>query len=332
VEWILTAVALGVMAAGMAGSMARVARRASVWQDQVEERWRQAAARVGGRLEVGPRRSVSPRHLQIVVEREDAVAVVEVNVPVDTGAPSHTRAHARFAVGRGPLLRVWDPGPGEPAGGAQVLPEPLGRRFRAAAPDEAAARAIFSQPACVHLAGLARALDLRSNGEGLELVWDGVELDPETLLHAVGAVSELAQAGVATLRALAALEDATYVPVVDGGPAVRLHRERVDVSLSVAIDADGPRVCASTPLQRSLEPLELPLDDPEGLSAGALPAGVLAPEAAPLLGQVGRAVLTVGAHDVELTWGGDPSASQAEAGARLVALVAAGSGRRGAFR
>lgn len=330
VEWVLTAVALGVMAAGVAGSMARVSRRAAAWQDRIEAIWREVAERVGGELAVGARRSVAPRHLAIVLAREDAIGVVEVNAPVDPSAPSHTRAHARFALGHGPVFRVWDPEPGERMG-TVVLPEPLARRFRCDSPDEVATRAAFTPAAWTHLLAFGRAVDLRSNGEMVELTWHGVELDPDTLVHALGVVAELAQTGVAALRSLATLDGAEYVPVVDGGPAVRLHRERVDVELVVEPSSLGPRCAARTALQRALDPLTVGIDE-RGLLDGEVPAGVIEPEAHPLLAQLGASTLSIGAEDVRLTWITEPALGQAEAGARLVALVAAGTGRRGAFR
>lgn len=330
-EWVVALVALGALAAGAAGSMARVARRASAWQDHVEARWRAVAEGVGGQLEVGPRRSVAPRRLAIVLAREDALVVVEVNVAVDPGAPSHTRARARYALGRGPVFRAWDPHAGEPTGPGAALPEPLGRRLRTSAPDPESLRAAFTSGVIEHARAIARAIDLRSDGEGIELVWSGVELDPRTLSHALGLVAELAHTGVGALRALSGLEGAVYVPLVEGGPAVRLHRERVDVELSATLEPHGPRCAARTPTQRTLTPVEVEVHE-SGQIEGELAPGLLDAESSGLLAQVGRATLRVTPERVELAWPGEPALSQAEAGARLVARIAAGSGRQGAFR
>src|SRR5690606_16930112 len=87
-EWVVTIGAAIVLLVGAGGTMARAARRGAEWQARVEERWREAAAELGGTLTAGPPTTLGPRRLTLSVERAEVTATAEVNVPVDPGAPS----------------------------------------------------------------------------------------------------------------------------------------------------------------------------------------------------------------------------------------------------
>src|SRR5690606_7251466 len=65
-------------------------------------------AELGGTLTAGPPATLGPRRLTLSVERAEVTATAEVNVPVDPGAPAHTRARAPFAIGGGPVFRMWE--------------------------------------------------------------------------------------------------------------------------------------------------------------------------------------------------------------------------------
>ncbi len=332
VEWIVTLGAAGALLVGVAGSMLRAQKRAAEWQGGVEARWREAAEALGGTLEVGASPSLTPRRLALRVASEDVVATVAASVPVDPGAPSHTRASARFALGVGPAFRMRERGPGDrPGREDEVLPgHPLARRVRIATDAPSAVAALFSPTARAHAAAFARALSLRSDGSAVEIVWDGTELDRDVLAHALGMVRELASFGTSTLRELAELEGADYV----GGevPYVRVSRHGVEVELHASIAIDGVACEALAAMRRgSLPEFSVRIDGEGGLH-GTLPPGVIDPELSPCLRELGECTLSLEGDELELMWASVPDLARAEAAVRVLASIAGGTGRQGAFR
>lgn len=331
VEWIVTIGAAGALLVGVAGSMLRAQKRAAEWQGRVEARWREAAEELGGTLEVGAPSSLTPRRLTLRVASEDVVATASASVPVDPGAPGHTRASARFALGVGPAFRMVERGPGDrPGREGEILPgHTLARRVRVDTDAPEAVAALFSPAARIHAASFARALSLRSNGSAVELVWDGTELDRDVLAHALGMVRELASFGTSTLRALAALEGADYV----GGevPYVRVLRHGVEVELHASIAVDGVACEALAATRRGLPEFGVRIDGEGGLH-GALPPGVLDPEVSPCLRELGECTLSLEGDELELIWASVPDLARAEAAVRVLSSIAGGTGRQGAFR
>lgn len=332
-EWVVTLGAAGVLLVGVAGSMVRAVKRASEWQGRVEARWRSAAESLGATLEVGSSSSLTPRQLRLRLASEGVVAVVDANVPVDRGAPSHTRARAAFALGEGPAFRMWERAAGDPPGRErEVLGDgALARRVGVDTDEPLAVAALFSPAACAHAAAFARPLALRSDGGAIELLWDGTELDADVLAHALGLVRELGSFGTAPLRALAALEGAGYVASSEGAPRVRVVRHGVEVEITVLSSPEGLACRARVEPRRALPMFEVRIDD-EGAIVGDIPAGLIDPEVSSCLPRLGACALSSIAGELELAWSSVPDLSRGDAGVRLLASIAAGTGRQGAFR
>lgn len=332
-EWVVTIGAALVLLAGTGGAMARAAKRGAAWQARVEERWRAAAGQLGGALEAAPAASLSPRRLTLKVELGEAIAVADVNVPVDPSAPSHTRARARFALGAGPAFRMWERAPTDAAGRERAVlrDRELVRRVRVDTDAEEATSALFTAAACEEVLRFARPIALRSDGRVVELVWDGVELDRDVLAAALGIVAELASSGTAVLQRLAGIDGADYVRASAGGPLVRVAGDHAAVELCAEPAAGGPAYLARAAARRGLPRFLVSIAD-GGAIEGELPPGVLDPEVAPALRSLGACTLEADGEHVVLAWAAEPSNAQAEHAVRVLASIAAGSGRRGAFR
>jgi hypothetical protein len=332
-EWVVTLAAMGALFFGVVGSMARAAKRGAQWQDRVERSWRDVAESLGGELVVGPGGRVAPRRLSLSLQVDDVEAWVETNVPVDPGSLSHTRAHASFALGAGPIFRVGERSVAEPHGrGDELLTDrALAARVRVTTDEPAATLAHFSSAAYGYAASFPRPIALRSDGGAVELMWDGVELDPGVLEDALRLVAELALGGVRDLRALAELEDATYVSSEDGGPLVRVGRGRAEVELWAEPSAAGPIYLARAALHRPVPPFSVHVEA-DGTVDGEIPPGLIEAEQAAALAEVGESALVSDEEAVELTWASAPAPSSGEAAVRLLGAIASGSGRQGAFR
>lgn len=331
-EWVVTIGAALVLLAGAGGAMARAAKRGAEWQARVEERWRAAAGELGGTLEAAPTASLSPKRLTLKVELAEATSIASVNVPVDPSAPSHTRARARFAIGAGPVFRMWERSEADGGGRERaVLPDrELVRRVRIDTDADEATAALFTPAVCEQALRFARPIALRSDGLTVELVWDGVEVDVGVLSAALGLVAELASSGTDVLRRLGTIDGARYVRASEGGPFVRVRREAGDVQLATEPTVRGPAYFARADARRGLPAFLVRID--EGTIEGELPSGVLDPDTAPPLSSLGACTLESNGESVVLAWTGEPSNDQAEAAVRLLVSIAAGSGRRGAFR
>jgi hypothetical protein len=332
-EWVVTLVAVGVLFLGVAGSMARAARRGAEWQARVEEDWRRAADALGATLEVAGSGALAPRRLVLKHTIDDALAVADTNVPVDPGAPSHTRARARFVLGHGPAFQMRERILAEAPGVERdvLCDRDLARRVRMETRSPLAVRAMFSDAACASAAGFPRALLVRSDGRAVEVLWDGVEVDGAVLGNALGLAAELALSGVGPLRALAALEGASYA-MEETGPTVRVERGEAEVQLSVEPSRRGPRYRASVRPRRALPDFSVRIDE-TGSVLDELPAGLIDPDDAASLRALGVCTIAASGEDaIELAWEDTPSLAAAEAAVRILAALATGSGRKGAFR
>lgn len=331
-EWVVTLGAAFALLAGVAGSMMHASRRAGRWQGRVEARWREIAELFGSTLEVESRGALTPRRLAMRVASEDSAATAEVNVPVDSGAPSHTRVRASFALGTGPSFRMSERRPTDAPGmEREVLPDrALSRRVRLEADEPRAMTALFSPAACAHAAAFRRPILLRSDGRTIELVWDGVELDADVLAHGLGLVREVAALGTPALRALAELEGAMYVPTARGGPLVRVVRERAAVELVAQPSPEGIRAVATAEPRRSLPSFTARIVG--GELDGPIPPGVVGADVVPLLRDAGECTLSSADGKLELAWGELPSKRALDAGAKLLASIAGSTGSAGVFR
>ncbi len=332
-EWVVTLAAGAALLVGVAGSMARAARRGASWQAQVEARWREVAERIGAKLEVAPSGKLSPRRLTITRAAADVIANVDVNVPVDPGAPSHTRARARFALGRGPIFRMWPRGVADlPGMERDVLANhALARRVRVETDQPAATAALFSDEASSNAVSFARPIALRSDGGAIELLWDGVETDGAVLSSALALVAEMAASGTIVLRELADIDGAEYVSIPDGGPFVRVRRADAEVELVAEPGREGPTYGARASAGRALPAFSVEIAA-DGTVSGDIPSGVIDPESAPPLARVGPATLKLEGEQASIRWIEAPTRDRADAGVRLLLSIASSRGRHGAFR
>jgi hypothetical protein len=328
-EWVVTLVSVGVLLVGVAGSMARAARRGAEWQSRVEGDWRRTAEEIGARIEVTGSGALAPRRLVLSQTLEEAQVFADTNVPVDPGAPAHTRARARFVLGHGPAFSAIDRrSVTDPAGLEREIfadDRALAHRVQLRTSTPHAVRSLFTEQARTLVRNFARAFALRSEGTRLELVWDGVEVNGSVLADALALVGELARSGVAPLRALTAIDGAIYA---EG--RVSVHRGDIEVCFFAREGERGPIYAARVDAHRALPDLRVHIDD-AGVIDGAIPAGTIDPDSAQALPSLGACTLRA-ANDVELVWDGAPSVAAAEAAVCVLVALATGGTRKGAFR
>ncbi len=332
-EWVVTLVAMGVLLVGVAGSMARAARSGAAWQSRVEEDWRRTAEALGASFSASALRKVAPRRLTLVYLAPEARVTATTNVPIDAGAPAHTRVASTFALGAGPAFRLWERNAREAFGIERevLVDSALAARVRIDTDVALAVRAVLSEAACALLASFSRPLFLRSNGVSIELVWDGVELDGKVLADAILLVSELAASGIGPLRALSSIDGASWVGREDATPLVRVVRNRGEVDIEASPSPEGPIFFAHTTLQRTLAHFVVHIGA-EGRVEGDLPIGALDPHDERCLSEVCACDLSCDGERIELRWQDAPTPAAAEAAVRLLIAMATGSGRTGAFR
>lgn len=333
IEWVVAMIVGGAAAVSVARSLGRSLRHGRSWQLEVERRWRVAADGLGGILEVEAQGALSPRKLSLSAEIGEARVVAEVTVPADAESISHTRAHAAFVLGAGPRFVLREANATDaPALERTVLDgtPALSRRVRLTAGDPVATRAVWSEAAQKGAGAFPRSLSLRSDGERVHLVWDGVEMDERVLAQALALVAELSSAGVSTLRGLAGLDGATYLGDPDIVPAVRVRRGTAEVMISVVGRGASTRFEASAKTRRALPPFEALVGD-DGAVTGDIPDGVVDPAAERSRALLGRCVLKARGDSLVVEFAEPPTEARAEAAVRLLAAVAGSTGE-GVFR
>lgn len=330
-DWIL-GILLGLVAAVGVGRAAwSASKRGAAWQRDVTERWRSIAEALGAELSVAGAGALAPRRLTMARPHHEARAIAETTVPVEQTSLSHTRAAAAFTLGRGPRFEMRERTLADvPAIERAVLGdhEALIRRVKLTATDAKATEALFTDAAREKAAAFPRPLSLRSSGAVVELVWDGVELEPRVLDVALSLVGELALHGVSVLRELSTLEGATYEP--ERG-VVEVRRASAHVTLAARSGEAGLLYVASAEPRRALPEFEVRIDADGGVD-GEVPPGVIDPAVAAELTRVGAATLGAADGRIELAWDAPPDGTQGEAAVRLLAPVAKGGASQGAFR
>ena len=321
-EWIVIGMVVATLLGGVGAAAFGAARRASPYQDALERRWTEAAARLGGRLEVGARRALEPRELRLDVERDDARVLARLKVPVAADAEVYTYAEARFVLGAGPRFVVRPRTVGEPA--EDAMPAAL----RTAAGD---ARAAFTREARELADAVARPLTIRSDGARVEALWQGAEMELAVLDAVVTLVAALARHGADHLRGLSTLDDATYEPASDEGPRVRVRQGLVDVRFLVRAGADGVIYFARADARPGAPRVEIAIAE-GGAPAREIPDGLVAPGLERELARVAGATLAAADGHVELVFAEPPSLDQAKAAVQLLRAIGASAGSQGAFR
>jgi hypothetical protein len=331
----VTLVAISVLFLGVAGAAGKAARRGARWQRSVEAEWRAIAELIGAKLTVSGKGALTPRKLSLAHTAAHVTAKVEATVPVDPSGPSYTRAFAPYALGGGPPFRMIEREYGAAPGiEAQVLGDRgLTSRVRLTTDEPVATAIVWNDTARALAAGFARPIDLRADTHRLELIWEGVEREAEVIREALLLISELAQLGVGALYTLAEIDGAEYFPFdeEERRPAVRVSRGNAEVCLIASPTSRGPLYLARAELGRDVPPFDVRIGA-RGAIEGAFPAGVLEPDDAALLPDIGVARLSIEGAHVELEWEGTPTVAAADAAVRVLAAIAAGSTRRGAFR
>lgn len=334
-EWIVISLAVGALLGGTALAGLSQKAKATTWQDEIEARWREAAERLGGRLDVDASGALAPRRLHLVATLEDvevsARATVPAIVPATAPGPglgSYTEARARYLLGAGPTFEAHPRGRHPHEDGEQSLPE---RPAHLESVDPDALGVALSPQARALLDGMPHGVDLEGDGARVRLRWDGTERRVDVLERAMRLVATLARHGADHLRDLARLDGARWEPRDARGPRVRVRRGQAEVSLRVR-RVDGAAATFAIVETRHAVPrfqVEIAAD---GSLDGELPEGVVDPSFAHHLGRVGRAVLRGEGDAVALGWRAPPTELQAEAAVTLLAPISKGSGAQGAFR
>ncbi|MBX3273141.1 MAG: hypothetical protein KF729_22950 [Sandaracinaceae bacterium] len=321
-EWIVIGMVVATLLGGVGAAALGAARRASPYQDAMERRWTEAAAHLGGRLEVGTRRALEPRELRLHVERDDASVLARLKVPVSPDAEAYTYAEARFVLGVGPRFVAQPRTVGEPP--EDGMPVPL----RTGAGD---ARAAFTREARALAEAIGRPLTIRSDGARVEALWHGAETELAILDAVVALVAALARHGADHLRGLSTLDDATYEPASDEGPRVRVRQGVVDVRFLVRPGADGAIYLARVDARPGTPEVEVAVAE-GGAPARPIPDGLVAPGLERELARVAPATLVASERHVELVFAEPPSLDQAKAAVQLLRPIGASAGSQGAFR
>ncbi|MCB9593747.1 MAG: hypothetical protein H6719_13520 [Sandaracinaceae bacterium] len=321
-EWIVIGTVVALLFGGVGAAAVGASKRGRSYQDGIEALWARTAETIGGRLEVVSRKSLEPRVLRLVVERDDATATAILSVPVTADAEAHTKARALFVLGTGPRFVARPRLVSEPA---QIeMPSSL----RAVQGNAGAAMT----PEVRTLAdSIRRGLTIRSDGTEVDVVWDGAESDPAVIDAALQLVAAIARHGADHLRGLSTIDDATYEARSDEGPRVRVRRGLVDVRLLVRPGDDQPVYLARVDARDGTPEVDTFIGD-GGALGEPVPEGLLGPEVEPELARVAPARLETGEGRIEIVWREAPSLDQAKAAVRILSAVGASAGSRGAFR
>ena len=315
-EWIVLGTAMAALFAAVGAASWGAARRGSPHQDRVEAAWVEAADALGGSLVVDGRAALAPRSLRLSAPIDEVDVLLEANVPLDAGGPSHTAARCAYALGGGPRFEA-----------AEALLE--GRR----GPSRLGRGLPLSTEAQQLVADFPRPIArLSSDGHTVELAWSGAEHRPEILGRAARLVASVARIGADVLPALAALEGASHEPRGDDvGPCLRVRRAGAEVTLRARFGQGHVRVSASVQARRAIPAFTAHVDA-SGAVTGEVPEGVIDPAVAVELTRIGEAELKSEGELLVLEWAEPPDLARADAAVKLLAAVAPGVGHGGAFR
>lgn len=272
----------------------------------LERAWNDAAARLGGELEVLDRAGV--RVLRLIAPGESR-AVASVSSKVVS-----TTVRCRYALGHGPRFELrW-----RMLGNGKDLPAGFW------ADDTAQAATVLDDEARERMAAFPRLLTVRANGRELELSWPLSEDEAGVLVEAVELAQRMAGRGLSEMTRLADALDGR----LDAGQ-LRVQRGAIQVWLAIE-ERDGVwAFVASVPARVPCAPFRLRLDA-DALSA--LPPGLCDPERSPQTEGLGDAALRGDGEAVEVIWPGAPSDDEARAAVRLLEALGAPRGGGGAFR
>lgn len=325
---------IGLLAVG--GSIARALRRGVGYQRRVVAAWRAFEAQLGGELRVRGGGALSARPLSLALSVDGVPLVVETTVPLDAELGGHTRVRAAFQAGFGPAFRVVARGLTTPIDAMLSWPTiavdaPLfDARVLIRSPHKAAVKELLSESARAALLEFPVGVELATDPAGREVTisWDRVETRVEAVERATRLLAELAGYGSRALFRLGGFEGAT---VTERRPdQLTLDYRSARVVFSVSADEEKlPRYRASVAVSRQLPSFSARIAD--GRAEG-LPEGVLDPERRPDLSRIGQGELHHRDGELRLRFAAAPTSEVGEAAAKVLAAIATGTGRRGAFR
>lgn len=309
-------------------------------QRRREDVWREIAAARGGVFREGEAGFFKSVPASIEAPVGHAVVFVDTYV-VSSGNSSttYTRVRARFAIGAGPVFRVYE------EGFFQTLGKALGTQdvelggypafddaYVVKCDEPELTRRAWTDRAKRLMLEHPRKLTAESDGRDVKIVAVGALDDPSEVGGMMDLASELASLGGRELARLAGETGGRVSEVrgpweAPGAPALGLSTPRGEALARVTPSTLGLQLV----LPHEREGLEAAVDVEHGRADG-LPKGVLTEAAPPLLAKVGRARLTIDAGRARLAWATIPDAATLTAGAALLAEIAGGSRSLGAFR
>lgn len=290
---------VGALLSTVAAAALRAAGRGRRFQDRMEATWAKVADAVGGRLEVVSRPTLAPRVLRLIAVIDDVEAIAVLGVPVDEGAPTHTKARALYVLGVGPIFEGDD---GSLLSAARTLVE-----------------------------SLPMNLGLRADGREVEVAWDGAEKDGDVLRRALLLVATVARQGADHLRELATIDGATYEASSEEGPRVRVRRGLSEIRIVVELRGGRTPVHVAKTRARPGTPELVARIEKDGATP-ALPAGALDADGPDVLVRVAPARIASDGQTVEISWTEAPDREQVEAAVKVLAAVGTSQGAQGAFR
>lgn len=336
----------GALAVGCLGTFFVVLIGGLIWwgMKQTQQRqavWRDVASKRGGRY-LEPRWGLfQSRSEGIEVRVGHAIVLLDLYV-VSTGKSSttYTRARARFALGAGPVFKVYEEGIFSSIGkalGTQDL-ELGDARF-----DEIymvkgegvdALRRAWTDDARATLMSSQLQIRAESDGREVKLIVLGGLSEPAALNAMLDLCGELASFGARSLDGLASIEGARLEPASGSWespapPRLSIATERGEVTASIGPGARGPRLRLTLGADRDLPPFSA---DVAAGRADGMPKGVLTERAAPMLRRLEGATISGDGRQLRAAWSGVPDRETVKAGAELLAELAGGTRSVGAFR
>ena len=303
--------------------------------------WARLAKQRGGEYlnEESPFWSTQPRD---ALDLRVAHAVVRLDVRVTGGGNSkeiHTRARARFTIGRGPAFHVAPAGVLASVGralGAQdlLLGDPrFDRDFIVKGQDHEGLKLVFTKTLQATLTRSLSEATVTTRGKVVELSVTGARrFGLDVMADVVGALASVGADGLDALAA--ALPDATHTPA--GGtwaapspPSLTVPTAQGDATALMYWFKGGPRVLLVLPVQRELPEFRVVIEDGH---AEGIPAGLLSEYSARLLAELPGALVASKERHLELRWLGIPEAAAFMCGVNLLVDIAGGVHRTGAFR
>ncbi len=330
--------AVACLFAGLIGAIGGILVYAARKTRELEAIWRTFAEARGGSFRPAEGGFLSSRSASIEVP-VSGVPVLLDSFIVSTGKSSttYTRARASFALGEGPVFRVYREGLLSSFGKALGTQDvELGgharfdRTFMVKCDAPEAVRKLWTMPLRERMCSALEHATASSDGTVVTTTVVGAVEDPAQLGALAELTGGLASAGLAALAALTELPGARYTPPAgawDARSRPRLELDVRGVAMTIATRStnEGMRVELAAKSARTLPVVSVSIDQ-AGAVTGEVPPGFL--PVASELAVIGPSALTSTEASLHLAFppGSAPSRTGVEAAIELLRSLARGPG------